>query len=64
MVVLAVRVPELPVIVTIDVPAVAVLLAANVSTLLPVAGFVPNAAVTPLGKPDTASVALPVNPPK
>jgi hypothetical protein len=61
---LEVRVPEVPVIVTVDVPAVATLLAVNVSTLLPVVGFVPNAAVTPLGKPETASVALPAKPPK
>jgi len=31
--------------------------------LVPVAGFVPNAAVTPLGRPVAASVTLPVNPP-
>jgi len=42
---------------------VAMLLAVRVSTLLPVVGFVPNEAVTPLGKPDAASVTLPVNPP-
>jgi len=59
----AVREPEVPVTVTVDVPAVAVLLAVNVSTLLPVVGLVPNAAVTPLGKPDAARVTLPVNPP-
>jgi hypothetical protein len=61
-VVVAVRLPDVPVIVTVDVPVVAVLLAVSVSTLLPVVGFVPNAAVTPLGRPDAASVTLPVNP--
>ena len=61
--VVAVRLPEVPVIVTVDVPVVAVLLAVNVSTLVPVVGFVPNAAVTPLGKPEAARVTLPVNPP-
>jgi hypothetical protein len=61
-VVVAVRLPEVPVIVTVDVPVVAVLLAVSVSTLLPVVGFVPNAAVTPLGKPEATSVTLPVNP--
>jgi len=61
--VVAVRLPEVPVIVTVDVPVVAVLLAVNVSTLVPVVGFVPNAAVTPLGKPEAAKVTLPVNPP-
>ncbi len=62
-VVVAVRLPEVPVIVTVDVPVVAVLLAVSVSTLVPVVGFVPNAAVTPLGRPDAARVTLPVNPP-
>jgi hypothetical protein len=61
-VVVAVRLPEVPVMVTVDVPVVAVLLAVRVSTLVPVVGFVPNAAVTPLGRPDAASVTLPVNP--
>ena len=63
MVVAVVTVPEVPVIVTVDVPIVAVLLAVSVSTLFPVVGLVPNAAVTPLGRPDAARVALPVNPP-
>lgn len=63
MVVFAVVLPEVPVTVTVDVPAVAVLLAVSVSTLLPLVGLVPNAAVTPLGKPDAARVTLPVNPP-
>jgi len=62
-VVLAVRLPEVPVIVTVDVPVVAVLLAVNVSTLVPVVGFVPNVAVTPLGRPEATRVTLPVNPP-
>ena len=61
-VVLAVVDPEMPVMVTVDVPAVAVLLAVNVATLVPVVGLVPNAAVTPLGRPEAASVTLPVNP--
>jgi len=62
-VVVAVRLPEVPVMVTVAVPVVAVLLAVSVSTLVPVVGLVPNAAVTPEGKPDAASVTLPVNPP-
>jgi len=61
-VVVAVIDPEVPVTVTVDVPAAAVLLAVKVTTLVPVAGFVPNAAVTPLGRPEAASVTLPVNP--
>lgn len=63
MVVVAVRLPEVPVIVTVAVPVVAVLLAVSVSTLVLVVGFVPNVAVTPLGRPEAASVTLPVNPP-
>src|SRR5215472_13120780 len=59
----AVVVPEVPVMVTVDVPVVAVLLAVNVTTLLPVVGLVPNDAVTPLGKPEAARVTLPVKPP-
>jgi hypothetical protein len=62
-VVVAVRLPEVPVIVTVADSVVAVLLAVSVSTLVPVVGFVPNAAVTPLGRPDAARVTLPVNPP-
>jgi len=63
MVVVADNVPDVPVIVTVEDPVAAVLLAVRVSTLLPVVGFVPNEAVTPLGRPDAASVTLPVNPP-
>lgn len=62
-VVVAVRLPEVPVIVTVADPVVAVLLAVSVRTLVPVVGFVPNAAVTPLGRPEAARVTLPVNPP-
>jgi hypothetical protein len=41
MVVLAVMVPEVPVMVTVASPAVAVLVAVNVSTLVEVVGLVP-----------------------
>ncbi len=58
--VVCVKLPEIPVIVTLTVPVVAVLLAVNVSRLVLVAGFVPNAAVTPEGTPDALSVTLPV----
>jgi hypothetical protein len=61
-VVVATRLPEVPVMVTVAVPVVAVALAVSVTTLVPDVGFVPNVAVTPLGKPDAASVTLPVNP--
>lgn len=63
-VVLAVVLPEVPVMVTVDVPAVAVLLAVNVNILLPVVGLVLSAAVTPLGRPDAARVMVPLNPAK
>lgn len=61
--VVAVRLPEVPVIVTVELPVVAVELAVRVSTLLPVVGFVPKAAVTPVGRPEAARVTLPLKPP-
>lgn len=54
--------PDVPVIVTVAAPSVAVLLAVNVNTLFAVVGFVPKEALTPLGRPVAASVTLPVNP--
>jgi len=63
-VVVAVKLPDVPVMVTVAVPVVAELLAVRVRVLVEVAGFVPNAAVTPLGKPDAARVTLPENPPR
>ncbi len=62
MVVLAVKLPEVPVIVTVDVPAEAELVTFNVSTLEAAVGLALNDAVTPLGRPDAARVTLPVNP--
>ena len=46
----------------VDVPVVAVLLAVSVKMLVAVVGFVPNEAVTPVGKPDADNVTLPVKP--
>jgi hypothetical protein len=63
MLVVAVNVPEVPVMVRLEVPVVAVLLAVRVNTLAPVVGLVPNEAVTPVGNPAIASVTLPANPP-
>src|SRR5271157_1519388 len=60
--VLAITLPEVPVMVTVEVPAVAELLAVSVSTLLPPVGFALNAAVTPAGRPEPVRVTLPVNP--
>ncbi len=48
--------------VTDAVPVVAVLLAVNVTTLVVLIGFVPKAAVTPAGRPEAESVAVPVKP--
>ena len=58
----AVCVPEVPVIVRVYCPTAAVLLAVNVNVLVPVVGFGENAAVTPLGSPVTARFTLPVKP--
>ncbi len=62
-VVLAVTVPEVPVMVTVDVPGAAELLAVSVSRLEVLVGLVANDAVTPVGRPEAARVTLPVNPP-
>jgi hypothetical protein len=62
-VVVAVTEPEVPVIVTVTgPPAVAAPVAVSVSRLDPIAGFVPNDAVTPLGKSLAERVTLPENP--
>ena len=61
-VVVAVTLPDVPVIVTVLVPVFAVLLAVNVTTLDEVAGFPLKTAVTPFGSPAAVSVTLPVNP--
>jgi len=61
-VVVAFKLPEVPVIVTVVVPAVADLLAVSVKTLVEVAGFGLNDAVTPLGRPVAANDTLPENP--
>ena len=56
------KLPDVPVILTVTVPLAAVLLAVNVTVLLEVAGFGLNEAVTPLGNPDADKVTLPVKP--
>src|ERR1700722_3601282 len=63
-VVVAIRLPEVPVMVTVAVPVVAEPLAVSVSVLVVLVGFGLNTAVTPLGRPEAARVTLPVNPPK
>lgn len=54
----------MPVMVTVEVPVVAVELAVNVTTLVEVVGLVPNVAVTPAGRPEADKVTAPVNPPE
>ena len=44
------------------VPVVAAAFAVSVNVLVLVAGFAPNDAVTPLGKPDTDKLTLPLKP--
>ena len=61
-VVLAVMLPEEPVIVIVAAPGIALLLAASVSVVLPVAGFGEIVAVTPLGTFDAEKVTLLLNP--
>jgi hypothetical protein len=63
MVVVWVSDPDVPVIVILLVPVVAVLLAVNVTELVEVVGFVPNEAVTPLGSAELDSVTDPLKPP-
>lgn len=62
-VVLLVNLPDVPMIVNVAVAGEAVALTANVSVLFEVAGLGLNAAVTPLGSPDTFKVTFPLNPP-
>jgi hypothetical protein len=62
MVVVWLREPETPVIVTVLVPVVAELLAVRVRVLAPVAGFGLNAAVTPVPGPLADRVTLPAKP--
>ena len=57
-----IRLPEVPVIVTVADPNVARGVAVKVTVLVPVVGFVPNVAVTPVGRPEAESSTLPVNP--
>jgi hypothetical protein len=57
-----VKLPEVPLIVTVTVPVAAVLLAATVNVLVPTVLAGLNDAVTPLGRPDTDKLTLPLNP--
>ena len=61
-VVVAVKLPEVPVMVTAAVPVLAVLLAVKVTMLDEVAGLTLKVAVTPLGSPVEVNGTLPDNP--
>jgi hypothetical protein len=56
------KLPDVPVIVTVDVPAAAVLLAASVNVLVPVMLMGLKDAVTPLGRPVADKPTLPLKP--
>ncbi len=60
--VLFVRLPDVPVMVTVAVPMVAALLAVSVNVLAELASAGLNEAVTPLGKPEADNVTLPLKP--
>ena len=62
MVAVLLRLPEVPVTVTVEVPMAAVPIADKVKMLADVAGFVPKLALTPLGKPEAVKFTLPLNP--
>ena len=57
-----VKLPDVPVIVTVDLPATAEAPAASVSVLAPVVLAGLNDAVTPFGKPDATRSTLPLKP--
>lgn len=61
MLVVSVRLPDLPRIVTVEAPTAAELAAANVTALLPAATAL-KVAVTPVGRPDADNVIAPLKP--
>jgi hypothetical protein len=60
----AVVLPEVPVTVTVYAPAVVELPTVSVRTLDVVVEVGLNAALTPLGRPETVNDTVPVNPPR
>lgn len=56
------RLPEVPLMVTVKVPMVAVLDAESVRRLVVAVGFDPKTAVTPLGSAEVVKLTLPLNP--
>ncbi len=61
-VVVWVKAPDTPVMVTVNVPVAALPLAVRVSVLVVEVGFGLNPAVTPLGRPEALKLTLPVKP--
>ncbi len=61
-VVVLVRLPEVPVTVTVAAPTAAVPPADKVKRLVLVAGLVPKEAVAPVGRPDAVKFTVPLNP--
>ena len=61
-VVVLVKLPEVPVMVTVTFPVVAVLLAVSVNVLVLAVLLGLNDAVTPLGRPDADKLTLPLKP--
>ena len=57
-----VKLSDTPLMVMVDVPRAAPLLAARVSVLVVVVGFGANPAVTPLGRPEALKVTSPLKP--
>lgn len=56
------RLPEVPVTVTVKAPVDAEVSAESVSVLLAAVGFGMNDAVTPVGKPDAVNTTFPLKP--
>jgi hypothetical protein len=61
-VVVGFKLPDVPVIVTVEFPVAAVALAVSVKVLVEVVGFGTNPAVTPLGRPEADNATLPLKP--
>jgi hypothetical protein len=61
-VVLLLRLPEVPVTVTVNLPIAAVPVEEKLNRVVLVAGFLPKVGFTPLGKPDATNFTLPLNP--
>ncbi len=56
------KLPDVPVMVTVTVPIIAVPVADRVKTLVVDAGFVLKTALTPVGRPDAVKFTFPLNP--